>query len=145
MVQLTRIDGTAYAIKAGRAMAGSTAYELAGGRTMVDGTVYDIALPEPLEPIPDGMVGITIKAWDPPCGYVEVNGEKIDSVEIDGVYIYEPGAVVRVQAWSANIIFNGECVGSWSYEEPSPIYTFTLSSNVTMYTDYSVAIYIETE
>ena len=48
MEHRTMLDGTAYAVKVGRAMVDGTVYEVKMGRTMVEGTVRELVLANPI-------------------------------------------------------------------------------------------------
>lgn len=147
MAHRTMVNGTNYDIIGGRTRVNSTDYDVVGGRTMVNGTDYSIEFAKEQEPVPAGKVGVTIQAFDPPCGEIEVNGESLSTKE-DGVYIYDPGVTVSITGAACNIVFNGEMVAELNTSTFAPTrYTFSLTTNVTVYSGYDdgAVIYVETE
>lgn len=140
MAHKVRINGTVYEITGGRTRVSGATYNISKGLTRVNGTACGI---EFLKTVPEGMIAIIMETWFAPCGKVTVNGEGL-SVNVDGVYAYEPGTMVAITPYSANIYLDGVKVQDQSNYDN---YSFALTSDTKIYAVYGngAEIRIETE
>ena len=112
MEHRTMLDGTAYAVKVGRAMMDGTVYEVKTGRTMVEGTVRELVMTNPITVViaADNVrhlsTGVSIK----------IDGVAYKSV---GTWVFESIGSIRVE----NLAMFGGIVLHNKVETPNP-YTF---------------------
>ena len=132
MAQTTRIGGTNYSLKQGKALAGGTVYTIKQGKTRIDGTVYTIKMATDCTLTISGgstQVGFsTYKRY----GYLTYMYTSYTSGTL--VVSYGDTVTINLGAASGNgsymtVTLNGTKVASGSSDRTSLIYTYTPQTN----------------